>query len=48
MKLMAGKFLIGVDGLQLVLAIALMTLACLVVKHCGKELLDKGQAALGK
>ena len=30
------------------LAIALMTLACLVVKHCGKELLDKGQAALGK
>ena len=23
-----------------------MTLACLVVKHCGKELLDKGQAAL--
>ena len=47
-KLMAGKFLIGVDGLQLVLAIALMTLACLVVKHCGKELLDKGQAALGK
>ena len=48
MKLMDGKFLIGVDGLQLVLAIALMTLACLVVKHCGKELLDKGQAALGK
>lgn len=47
-KLMAGKFLIGVDGLQLVIAIALMILACLVVKHCGKELLDKGQAALGK
>ena len=40
-KLMAGKFLIGVDGLQLVLAIALMTLAILVVKHCGSELFGK-------
>ena len=37
-KLMAGSFVIGVDGLQLVLALALMTLAVLVVKHCGREL----------
>ena len=37
-KLMAGNFVIGVDGLQLVLALALMTLAVLVVKHCGREL----------
>ena len=38
-KLSTGKFLIGVDGLQLVIAVALMVLAVLVVKHCGKELI---------
>ena len=38
-KLHAGNFVFMVDGLQLVLALALMTLAVLVVKHCGKELL---------
>ena len=37
-KLTAGTFVVGVDGLQLVLALALMTLAVLVVKHCGREL----------
>ena len=45
-KLMAGNFLIGVDGLQLVLALALMTLAVLVVKHCGKELFGKASEEL--
>lgn len=38
-KLMAGKFVVMVDGLQLVVAIALMLLALLVVKHCGSELI---------
>jgi carbon starvation protein len=38
-KLQAGTFVVMVDGLQLVLALALMTLAVLVVKHCGKELI---------
>jgi len=37
-KLSAGNFVFMVDGLQLILALALMTLAVLVVKHCGKEL----------
>ncbi len=40
-KLSAGTFVLGVDGLQLVLALALMTLAVLVVKHCGSELFGK-------
>ena len=45
MKLSAGTFVVMVDGLQLVLAIALMLLAILVVKHCGKELFHgKAQA----
>lgn len=44
MKLSAGTFLVMVDGLQLVLAIALMLLAILVVKHCGKELLHPAAA----
>jgi carbon starvation protein len=35
-----------VDGLQLVLALALMTLAVLVVKHCGLELLGKEEVEL--
>ena len=47
-KLSAGSFVLMVDGLQLVLALALMTLAVLVVKHCGRELLGKEEAALAK
>ena len=45
-KLSAGNFVLMVDGLQLVLAIALMTLAVLVAKHCGRGLLksDKPEA----
>lgn len=39
-KLMAGNFLFMVDGLQLIIALALMTLAVLVVKHCGQELVS--------
>lgn len=42
-KLQAGTFVVMVDGLQLVLALALMTLALLVVKHCGKELIQDRQ-----
>ncbi|MEA5091606.1 hypothetical protein SDC9_55657 [bioreactor metagenome] len=38
-KITNGGFVFMIDGLQLVLAIALMVLAVLVVKHCGKELL---------
>jgi carbon starvation protein len=37
-KMMAGKFVVLVDGLQLVVALCLMILAIMVVKHCGKEL----------
>ena len=44
-KLSAGNFVLMVDGLQLVLALALMTLAVLVVKHCGRELLGKEEVA---
>ena len=36
----ADQFVFMVDGLQLILALALMTLALLVVKHCGKELIS--------
>jgi len=38
-KLMQGGFVFMIDGVQLLLALALMTLAILVVKHCGQELL---------
>ena len=38
MKLTAGNFVFMVDGLQLIIALALMTLAVLVVSHCWKEL----------
>ena len=38
-KLGTGDFVFMVDGLQLILALALMTLAVLVVEHCGKELI---------
>ena len=40
-KLAAGSFVLMVDGLQLVLALALMMLAVLVVRHCGRELFAK-------
>ena len=42
-KLSAGEFVVMIDGLQLVLALALMTLALLVAKHCGSELLGHEQ-----
>ena len=45
-KLSAGAFVPMVDGLQLALALALMTLAVLVVKHCGRELLGKEEVEL--
>ena len=38
MKLSAGSFVFMVDGLQLIIALALMTLAVLVVSNCWKEL----------
>ena len=47
-KLAAGTFVLGIDGLQLVLALALMTLALLVVKHCGRELLGKEEIAMAE
>lgn len=39
-KLGTGDFVFMVDGLQMILALALMTLAVMVVKHCGKELIS--------
>lgn len=46
-KLQAGNFVFMVDGLQLIIALALMTLAILVVKHCGSELVAaKDKAAM--
>ena len=49
LKIGAGNFVFMVDGLQLIIAAALMTLALLVVSHCWKELLaskaDKNAAA---
>ncbi|MBQ7545047.1 MAG: carbon starvation protein A [Synergistaceae bacterium] len=38
LKLGAGSFVFMVDGLQLIIALALMTLAVLVVSNCWKEL----------
>ncbi|MBR1602437.1 MAG: carbon starvation protein A [Synergistaceae bacterium] len=38
MKLVNNNFVFMVDGLQLIIALALMTLAVLVVSHCGREL----------
>ena len=43
-KMMNGKFVVLVDGLQLVVAICLMVLAIMVVKHCGKELFGSKSA----
>ncbi len=39
-KVNAGNFVPMVDGMQLVIALALMTLAVLVVYHCWKELIS--------
>ncbi|MBQ8692189.1 MAG: hypothetical protein IJ520_03500, partial [Synergistaceae bacterium] len=39
MKLVNNNFVFMVDGLQLIIALALMTLAVLVVSHCGRELI---------
>lgn len=33
-----GQFVFAVDGLQLIIALALMILAISVAVHCGKEL----------
>ena len=41
MKLSAGNFVFMVDGLQLIIAVALMTLALLVVFNCYKKLVKK-------
>jgi len=38
LKLINNNFIFMVDGLQLIIALALMTLAVLVAKHCGHEL----------
>ncbi len=40
-KLGTGSFVFMVDGLQLILALALMTLAVLVVKHCSVKLVGE-------
>ena len=37
-KINAGKFVFAIDGLQLIIAIALMVLAVSVAFHCGREL----------
>lgn len=42
-KLSAGTFVFMIDGIQLILAVALMILAILVVKHCGRELFGKSE-----
>lgn len=50
-KLQAGKFVMMVDGLQLVVALCLMFLAIMVVINCTKELFsddDKSEAATAK
>ncbi len=37
-KLSMGQFVFAVDGLQLIIALALMILAISVAVHCGREL----------
>ena len=37
-KFGTDQFVFWIDGLQMIIAVALMVLAVLVVKHCGKEL----------
>lgn len=39
-KLSMGQFVFAVDGLQLIIALALMILAVSVTIHCGKELVN--------
>ena len=39
-KLSMGQFVFAVDGLQLIIALALMILAVSVAIHCGKELVS--------
>lgn len=41
-KLSDGSFVFMVDGLQLIIALALMTLAILVARHCGGQLAAAG------
>jgi carbon starvation protein len=41
-KIMAGTFAVMVEGLQLVVALALMFLAIMVVKNCTRELFNAG------
>ena len=45
-KLGSGDFTLMVDGLQLVLAIALMTLAVLVAKTCGSGLFGRNEQSI--
>lgn len=40
-KILHGGFIFMIDGLQLILALALATLALLVAEHCGRELLGR-------
>ena len=47
-KMMAGKFVFLVDGLQLIVALCLMFLAIMVVTHCSKELFGSKNAAKEK
>ncbi|MBQ3626258.1 MAG: carbon starvation protein A [Synergistaceae bacterium] len=42
LKIINNNFIFMVDGLQLIIALALMTLAVLVAKHCGHELVKPG------
>ena len=44
-KMMAGKFVFLVDGLQLIVALCLMFLAIMVVTHCSKELFGAKSAS---
>lgn len=43
-KLGNGSFVFMIDGLQLIIAVALMLLAILVVKHCGPKLVGPKEA----
>lgn len=45
-KINGGTFVWLVDGLQLIVALALMTLALLVLKHCSHELLSEENSSV--
>ncbi len=47
-KLIAGSFVFMSDGLQLIIAVALMVLAVSVASHCGKELLSANKDTSGQ